>query len=70
VLLLDSSSDGRVWSPKLADSLLSKVGIAIDERLQGSSVSTKVDRRNAELRQYLIGLGRALVVSSKPTTDS
>ena len=70
VLLLDSSSDGRVWSPKLADNLLSKVGIAIDERLQGSSVSTKVDRRNAELRQYLIGLGRALVVSSKPTTDS
>jgi exosortase/archaeosortase family protein len=64
VLLIPSNAGGRVWSPDLPSRLVSQLGIAIDERLQGRP-GGEPGRRDRQLRQYLVGLARQLVVASK-----
>ena len=64
VLLIPSNAGGRVWSPELPRSVVTRLGIAIDERLQGRAAGEPSGRERA-LRQYLVGVGRALVDASK-----
>jgi exosortase/archaeosortase family protein len=66
VLLLNSSTNARVWSPGVSGRPTTEVGMTLEQALQGKSDSSQLNARDQQLRSFLRSLGRAIVASSAP----
>jgi exosortase/archaeosortase family protein len=69
VLLLNSSSRARVWSPDVSDRATTKVGMSLDQALEGKAGTPELNARDQQLRSFLRALGREVVASSAPVSD-
>jgi exosortase/archaeosortase family protein len=66
VLLLNSSTKAKVWSPSVARRPTTAVGMSLDQALEGKSDSPTTGARDQQLRSFLRALGREVVASSAP----
>jgi exosortase/archaeosortase family protein len=70
VLLLNSSTRARVWSPSTPRRPTTAVGMSLDQALEGKSGAPQLNARDQQLRSFLRALGREVVASSAPEGGS
>jgi exosortase/archaeosortase family protein len=66
VMLLDSSTKAKVWSPTSPARPTTAVGMSLDQALEGKSGAPRMNARDQQLRSFLVALGRQVVASSAP----
>ena len=64
VLLMNTSSEGKVTAPELPKDITRELGISIDEKLSGSGVEQGLTKRDREVRPFLVAFARELIAAS------